>query len=142
MNKNWPIIIIEDDPDDKDFFNIVFKELNCPNKVEYFTSGKKALEYLNRTDITPFMILSDINMPELNGFELREKVKTNEQLNIKCIPYLFFTTASDKGSVLKAYELSAQGFFTKPDSIEKLKKMMRKIIDYWTECNSPNEYAG
>lgn len=70
MNKNGPIIIIEDDPDDKDFFNIVFKELNYPNKVEYFTSGKKALEYLNRTDITPFMILSDINMPELNGFEI------------------------------------------------------------------------
>lgn len=61
----------------------------------------------------PFIILSDINMPKLNGLELRKKLKTNADLQLKCIPYLFFSTAANQPAVVEAYSMSAQGLFYK-----------------------------
>jgi CheY-like chemotaxis protein len=90
--------------------------------------------------VHPFLILSDINMPKINGFELRNKIFTNEQLQTKCIPYLFFTTAADKKSVVDAYSLSVQGFFKKPHSIEGLEHTIKKIIEYWQECIAPGQF--
>jgi len=55
--------------------------------------GENALIYLFNTEIEPFNI-SDINMPKLNGLELRKKIHQNERVRIKCIPYLFFTTGA------------------------------------------------
>jgi CheY-like chemotaxis protein len=79
-------------------------------------------------------------MPKLNGFELRNKVFTNEQLQTKCIPYLFFTTGANKKSVLEAYALSVQGFFLKPTSIKDLELTIKKIVEYWQECIAPSQY--
>src|SRR5471030_334454 len=122
MNKTGPIIVIEDDIDDQEMLVEIFKALGYTNRIEYFADGNMALEYLNRTDIHPFLILSDIKMPKINGFELRNKVFTNQQLQNKCIPYLFFTTAADKKSVVDAYALSVQGFFKKPTTMEGLEQ--------------------
>lgn len=140
MNKSGPIIVIEDDIDDQDVLIEIFKHLGYPNEIIYFADGNEALEFLNKTDVHPFLILSDINMPKINGFELRNKVFTNEQLQSKCIPYLFFTTAADKRSVIQAYSLSVQGFFKKPDSIAALENTIRKIVDYWQECIAPSQF--
>jgi DNA-binding NarL/FixJ family response regulator len=79
-------------------------------------------------------------MPKINGFELRNKVFTNEQLQTKCIPYLFFTTAASKKVVIDAYSLSVQGFFKKPNSFEALENTIRKIIEYWQECIAPSQF--
>src|SRR6186713_24300 len=94
VNKNGPVIIIEDDADDQDFLTEIFKKLNYPNKILFFFDGEEALD---------FMILSDINLPKLNGFQLREKLKMDEKLNVKCIPYLFFSTAANQKAVIDAY---------------------------------------
>ncbi|MEO6731480.1 MAG: hypothetical protein ABIN01_09705 [Ferruginibacter sp.] len=51
----------------------IFKELNFKNKIIYFGDGDKALDYLTTVPIEPFIILSDINMPQINGIELRKK---------------------------------------------------------------------
>ncbi len=67
-------------------------------------------------------------MPKINGFELRNKVFTNEQLQTKCIPYLFFTTSATKKAVIDAYALSVQGFFLKPDSIQRLERTIKRIV--------------
>ena len=140
MNKNGPVVIIEDDEDDQLMLNEIFKSLNYKNAIIFFKDGNDALDYLNKTDIIPFLILSDINMPKINGFELRAKVHTNELLNIKCIPYLFFTTTANKKSVIDAYSMSVQGFFVKPNSHQKLESTITKIMEYWKECIAPNEY--
>jgi DNA-binding NarL/FixJ family response regulator len=79
-------------------------------------------------------------MPKINGFELRAKVHTNEQLSIKCIPYLFFTTSATKESVIDAYSISVQGFFVKPHSYQKLEDTIKLIMDYWRVCIAPSEY--
>ena len=113
MNKKGPIVIIEDDEDDQAMLSQVFKALAYSNEVVFFTDAVEALDYLVNTDIEPFLVLSDINMPKLNGLELREKIHENEDLRLKCIPYLFFTTSAEQAHVIDAYSRSVQGFFVK-----------------------------
>jgi CheY-like chemotaxis protein len=137
MNKRGPIVIIEDDEDDRMLLAQIFKELNYVNEIAFFKDGSEALVYLQDDAIYPFLILSDINLPKLNGFALRKMVHTNEGLSEKCIPYLFFSTTVDKKAVFDAYTMSVQGFFLKPDNYQKLKDTIRKIIEYWQECYSP-----
>src|SRR4051812_7281923 len=114
MTKSGPIIVIEDDTEDQELLSDAFQDLNYPNKIIFFSDGNKALEFIEKTDVKPFLILSDVNMPTVNGFELRKKIHTNEALNVRCIPYLFFTSGGNRKSVTDAYSLSAQGFFIKP----------------------------
>jgi CheY-like chemotaxis protein len=140
MNKTGPIIIIEDDKDDQEILEDIFHKLGYQNEIVYFSNGDKALEFLNRTDIHPFLILSDVNMPVINGFELRSKIFTNEQLQRKCIPYLFFTTHADKKSVVDAYAMSVQGFFIKPSTMDEIENTIKKIVGYWQECIAPSLY--
>jgi CheY-like chemotaxis protein len=140
VNKSGPIVIIEDDADDQEFLNDIFTRLNYPNKVIFFSDGQKALHHIETTDDPPFLILSDINMPKLNGFALREKLKTDSRLSNKCIPYLFFSTAADQKSVITAYSQSVQGFFVKPNSVNELEKTITAIMEYWRRCAAPNDF--
>jgi CheY-like chemotaxis protein len=138
MNKTGPIIIIEDDFDDQEILEDIFNKLNYGNKLIFFGDSQEALDFLTNTEIEPFLVISDINMPKLSGLELREKVINNEDLRLKSIPYLFFSTSAEQKHVIDAYSRSIQGFFVKPKSYEKLKQMMMKIVEYWQECESPN----
>jgi CheY-like chemotaxis protein len=140
MLKDGPIIIIEDDKDDQYLMGEILREIDCGNEVIFFEDADAALEYINREDVHPFLVLSDINMPRMNGLDLRQMIFTNDLLSEKCIPYLFFTTGADKKMVTRAYSMSVQGFFQKPSSHEKLEGMVRSIISYWKYCIAPNEY--
>lgn len=141
MNKNGPIIVIEDDEDDRLFIKDVFLDLNFNNEIIFFEDGHLALHYLTHEEIEPFIIISDINMPVLNGMELKEEIQKNESLRLKCIPYLFFTTTANQQHVIDAYSKSVQGFFIKPSTLEKLKSTLKKIVEYWQECESPHYQA-
>ncbi len=138
MNKGGPIIIIEDDLDDQDILTEIFQELDYKNEIIFFKEGEKALEYLTGTSIEPFIIFSDINMPRLNGMELRAKVHENEDLRIKSIPYLFFSTSAEQQHVIDAYSKSIQGFFVKPKHYNEIKETIKTIVEYWQKCVSPN----
>ncbi len=79
-------------------------------------------------------------MPKLDGFELRNKIRTDAALQIKCIPYLFFSTASSQKAVIDAYSLSVQGFFIKQNTIDELEKTITVIMDYWKRCIAPHNF--
>lgn len=140
MNSNGPVIIIEDDADDQVIFQEIFKKLDYSNEILFFADGQTALDYLNSTDVAPFIILSDINMPKLDGFALRSKIKLDAKLQLKCIPYLFFTTASSQRAVIDAYSLSVQGFFVKQNSMAEVEKIISVIMEYWKRCVAPNNF--
>ena len=140
MNKNGPVIIIEDDLDDQELLTEIFQKLDYPNQVIFFADGQAALEYLNKPATLPFLILSDINMPKLSGFELRTKLKTDADLAVKCIPYLFFSTALNQEAVIDAYSMSVQGFFVKQTSMAELEKTISVIMEYWKRCAAPNNF--
>ena len=139
-NRDGAIVIIEDDQDDQDILKDIFESLSYKNELIFFKNGNDALAFLDKTDISPFLILSDINMPKIDGLELRNRIYTNEKLHIKCIPYLFFTSTVNKKAVLDAYSMSVQGFFIKPNNNEQLKSSISKIMEYWRECIAPHEY--
>ena len=140
MNKDGPIVIVDDDTDDLDLLANIFRELKIENKVRLFPGGQEALEYLNKPSVRPFLVLSDIYMPKMDGFELRNIIRENEELHIKCIPFLFFTTGASEEFVSRAYTLSVQGIFQKPPNYGKWKDIIEHIVTYWMYCMSPNRY--
>jgi len=140
MNKNGDIIIIEDDLDDQLLLEEAFEELGYENNRIYLSDGLVALEYLHNQKPQPFIILSDINLPKLDGLELRRKLKQDAELNLRCIPYLYLTTARNHDMVVDAYSSSAQGFFVKPAEFEEIKETLKTIIEYWKRCAAPNNF--
>jgi CheY-like chemotaxis protein len=137
MPSSGPIIIIEDDYDDQELLREVFNEINLPNILHFFASPKEAFCYLLSTTERPFLIISDINMPILNGFELKEQINQNECLRRKNIPFIFLSTNSENGTIAKAYELLAQGYFVKPIKISDLKEMILIMVTYWKTSVRP-----
>jgi len=141
MNSDDHVVIIEDDADDKEMLEEVFEKLGYINKLLFFSDGQEALDFLNSSDIIPFIILSDINMPKLDGFALRDKINMDAKLQMKCIPYLFFSTASSQKAVVDAYSLSVQGFFIKQSSMAELEKTITVIMEYWKRCVAPKNFC-
>jgi DNA-binding NarL/FixJ family response regulator len=87
------------------------------------------------------LILSDINLPRLDGFALRNKVKMDAALQVKCIPYIFFSTATNQKAVVDAYSMSVQGFFVKENKYSDLKDTISTIMKYWQKCVAPNHFV-
>ena len=141
MNKTGPIIVIDDDKDDCDIINTVYSNLKYQNKLLTFTKGREALEYLQLGDIQPFIIISDIYMKEISGFELRAMIHSDENLRIKCIPYLFFTSGDATSHlVTTAYSMSIQGFFQKPTTYDEMRDLLVHIIEYWKRGMTPGRF--
>lgn len=140
MPKSGPIIFIEDDLDDQELFSEAIQELQISNKITFFDNGQQALSFLLTTSDKPFIIFCDINMPILNGIELRNEMNNNEYLKNKSIPFIFLTTTADKKVVEEAYYNSVQGFFQKPENFAEIKVIIQKVVDYWTKCKHPNSF--
>jgi CheY-like chemotaxis protein len=138
MSIKGPIISIEDDADDQFLIKSVVDELNIPNKVLFFGNGLEALLYLETTQEQPFLIICDINMPVMNGLELRERIDQNEYLRKKAIPFVFLSTADNPQVIDAAYESTIQGFFKKENSFDELRNRFKIIFEYWKCCLHPN----
>lgn len=141
MPKSGPIIIIEDDVDDQYLLQRTFEKLKVKNKTLFFSNGRDALEYLENEKDNPFIILCDINMPIMNGLELKETIHRNEYLRRKSIPFIFLTTSAQKADVDRAYQMMVQGYFEKSASMDEFESMIRLILKYWTECKHPNVFG-
>ncbi len=137
MAKN-PIVIIEDDQDDQEILISVFKEMNISRPLIFFDSCEDVIPYLLTEPVQPFLILSDVNLPVMDGIILRTKICDNEYLKEKSIPFVFFTTTATKEAIKQAYDMTVQGYFEKPSSIKDLKIMLQVILDYWALCKHPN----
>jgi DNA-binding NtrC family response regulator len=137
MNKNGPIILIEDDIDDKEIFREIFSELKYENEIIYFDDAVKAFDYLQGAEISPFLIITDINLPKISGIELREKIRNSGDIKLQCVPILYFTNDTSQNTVVDAYCKSVQGFFKKPATYYQFEHTIKVIIEYWKECRSP-----
>jgi CheY-like chemotaxis protein len=140
MNRFGPVLLIEDDLDDQEIFQEAFQSLGFPNELLLFRDGYEAIKHLQLTDIAPFLIISDINMPKINGLEFRDLVRKDGTLKFKGTPYVFLTTTSSEQSVIEAYGMSVQGFFIKGNSYADIKNTLEVIMKYWTNCVSPANY--
>lgn len=138
MMMHRPIILIDDDPDDLELFSLAFTELELPNEVIAFDNADKALSYLKASEQRFLFILCDINMPKINGLDLRQKIYDDVVLRQRSIPFLFLSTANDRVFVDRAYDLSVQGYFQKPPFMKDIKEMLMAIIIYWQYSYNPN----
>ncbi|MCW3113013.1 MAG: histidine kinase [Segetibacter sp.] len=131
------IIIIDDDIDDVELFQEGFKQLGVENEIMVFTDGNKFYDYISTTSNKSFFIFCDINMNGLNGFELKKKIFDNEEIRLKCIPFLMLSTSGAPKSVLEAYSLNVQGYFIKPNSVSGIKDMFEIVVKYWSISQRP-----
>jgi CheY-like chemotaxis protein len=132
------IVIVDDDPDDRELLEDAAKTLFMDNPIQTFNEAEAALQYLKDTNVQPLFILCDVNMPKMGGIEFREAIYRDEALLLKCIPFLFLSTSSDVFLIKEAYKLAVQGFFMKPNSYAEVVKMFSEISLYWTRCLHPN----
>jgi two-component system response regulator len=131
------ILIVEDSPDEREFVGWAFEE--CRNQIDlrFVESGREALDYLHRFGRyqnpedapRPSLILLDLYMPEVDGFEIIRDVRADAAL---CrIPIIVFTRSNDDPDILRAYELGANSYLTKPDSLEGYQSLIRVLEAYW-----------
>lgn len=133
-----PIIIVEDDKDDQEIYAEAIKAIGITNKIRFFDGAEPAIDYLLTTREQPFIILSDVNMPVMNGLEFKEKIQKDDYLRLKGIPFVFISTNASGPAVRKAHELSVQGYFEKPASIKAIRDMLRILFEYWALCRHIN----
>lgn len=139
MSKSGPILIIEDDEDDKDFLETMIRNHGFKNEIKWFVLTKDAYEYLSTTDKSVFMMFCDINMPRQNGLQFKHDLDADPLLRKKSIPFLFYSTSASQEAINEAYtELTVQGFFVKGSDYEQEKIMLKTILDYWGFCRHPN----
>ncbi|MDQ6609765.1 MAG: response regulator [Bacteroidota bacterium] len=138
MAKVGPIMIIEDDKDDREILQEIIESLGIKNELRFFGSGQDALDYLMTTSDQPFIILSDVNLPKMTGIELRQRINESEYLRQKSIPFIFLTTTATPIAVKQAYDMMVQGFFQKELNYAQVKYMVKLIFDYWSVCKHPN----
>lgn len=138
MNKG-PIILVEDDLDDKIFFERVILDLKVPNKLIWLRNGEEAYQYLSNTADKPFIIFCDINMPLINGIELKKRINGSAYLQNKATPFVYYTTTDNPAFIKTAYtDYIVQGFFVKPVDPKEMNYLIKTIIDYWNLCKHPN----
>jgi two-component system, sensor histidine kinase and response regulator len=108
------VLIVDDNPHNLQVLGKVLRENKY--RVEFSTNGEGALEWLNRK---PFdLILLDINMPGMNGFEVCKEIRSNPSLNKT--PVIFLSADTDRESILKGFEMGAQDYITKPFDAREL----------------------
>ena len=121
------ILLIDDDHDDRYFFNLALSRLDPLSKFEHFDNGESALKRLGTAPL-PDCIFLDYNMPRMNGMQVLEKIKTNK--NTRHIPVVMYSTSNQGKYMEEAKELGAVSYIIKPYLVEDLKKEIAQVIQF------------
>jgi len=118
------ILVVDDDPGVTHTVKYGLESLDADYKVVHVDSGEKCLELLKNNHI-PDIILLDIMMPEMNGWEVQKKLQ--ERIEWRNIPIIFLTATGDPTSK-KIGSIISEGFIEKPCKIPDLKQRIDKIL--------------
>ena len=118
------ILVVDDDPGVAHTVKYGLESLDADYKVVCVDSGEKCLELLENNQ-TPDIILLDIMMPEMNGWEVQKKLQ--ERIEWRDIPIIFLTATGDPTSK-KIGSIISEGFIEKPCKIPDLKQRIDKIL--------------
>ena len=133
------IILVDDEKYEKKFLEAALSSNDWDIKVEYFNNVESALKHLEENRDEIFLIISDMDMPRINGIEFKKIIDRDEYLRQKSIPFIFASNAVDRKMVIEAYRYHVQGFFRKPMEPEEQAVMLEKIIQYWVDCIHPGK---
>lgn len=134
-NKLVNILVAEDDEVDVMNIKRAFKKNNMKNPVFYAKDGLEAWNILQGKDghdsiiPAPKVLLLDVNMPKMNGLELLEKIRGDE--NLKSLSVFMLTTSDDDSDKLRAHNLNVAGYIIKPVNFEKFVTAVGTLNQYW-----------
>jgi two-component system response regulator len=100
--------------------------------VEEFSTGEAALERAS-SDAPPDLVLLDLNLPGVDGFEVLRQLRGQERT--RKVPVIVVTSSQEEKDVQRAYECGANSFVSKSDSPEKTLQRLRLLPVYWLELN-------
>lgn len=123
------ILLVDDDEIQRIKFKKVCKKINCDIAVFEAVNGKNALTFLNDKNNSFDLIVSDLNMPQMNGLELLKSIKnSSKHYNI---PLVIMSTSNDKFDLKNCYKFGVSGFFSKPTKFSEYSKKVISLIEYW-----------
>ena len=132
------ILIADDDEDDIQLTKDCFVDNDLPVSIKDVCDGqhlldllKKKAEKISETDL-PHLILLDLNMPRKSGFEVLAELKTD--LTLCKIPVIVFTTSKAAKDIEKAYELGANCFVSKPNTLDEWCEKLGHLGRFWIQC--------
>lgn len=128
------ILLVDDNPGDIRLTQEALKESKVFNNLHIVEDGMEALEFLRKkgrfkNEITPDIILLDLNLPKRNGREVLTEIKNDDLL--KKIPVVILTISRAEEDILKSYELHANCYITKPVDMNQFIKIVRSIENFW-----------
>jgi len=126
------ILLAEDDPGHARLIEKNLRRGNVTNEIVFATNGQEAIDYLfsegeyaNNKHASHLLVLLDLNMPVLDGYQVLERIKADERT--KSIPVIILTTTDDPREVARCYELGCNVYVTKPVDYEQFAEAMRKL---------------
>ncbi len=134
----FPVLLVEDDDVHVRIFERAFKETGVDSPLFVTPNGEEALAFLRDSDNpAPGVIVLDLNMPRMNGFEFLRILNLDESL--KKIPVVVLTTSGDRRDIEECFDLGVAGYMIKPVSYEEFLDMTGAIVRYWTYSELPYE---
>lgn len=142
--KDIEILLVEDNDDDAELALMAFKKHNFANKIVRMRDGAEAIDYLfcrgefidrDVTDL-PKIILLDLKLPKVSGFEVLKAVKND--IFLKTIPVIIMTSSQEEKDIVKSYELGVNSFITKPVMMEEFMDVVYNLGFYWLLVNKTN----
>ncbi len=142
MNANeFPILLVEDSPDDALLIQRAFRKANMANPVQLVRDGEEAVAYLSgappwddrdRFPLPVFMLL-DLKLPRRSGLEVLAWVR--QESTVKRLPVVVLTSSRESVDVNRAYDLGVNSYLTKPVGFEALLEMVKSVNLYWLALN-------
>ena len=141
--KEKVILLVEDNQDDIALTLRAFGKSNIKNKVITIEDGEEALDYLlcngkyseRDSDDLPSVILLDLKLPKLNGFEVLKAIRENE--STKFLPVVILTSSKEEQDIVCGYSLGANSYIRKPVDFEKFFEAIQTLGLYWLLINEP-----
>jgi CheY-like chemotaxis protein len=124
------VYLIEDDPDHIILITRALRDTEHVVQTHPFSDPQEALDALHAAERLPDLILLDINMPGLSGFDVLKKLKDDRRL--ARIPVVMLTSSELSSDVAKAYELGASGYISKPSYMHDIRAILGNTLLYWS----------
>ena len=134
---NNAIWIIDDDEEDHDMIREIFVEMNLRHELVFFKEAENLVAHLENITTSPFIIFCDVNLPRINGFELREILLSRPERRFHSVPFIFWSTQASEQQITKAFDLAAHGFFVKETRFQDWKETLFCIIRYCEKSKMP-----
>jgi CheY-like chemotaxis protein len=127
------ILLVEDNPDDVEITRRALSKSRVANELHVVRDGQEAIDYLFGQDAKPNahpdLILLDVNLPKVNGMEVLEKIRSDDELAV--IPVIMLTASDREEDIVRSYRLGSNTYIQKPVEFAKFLHALDVLGQYW-----------